>query len=301
MRKLLTIGFIFMLIFSQSLKAQQPHMTDELREARLDSLLNEVIFDDDELSFLFGVKRSFQFLYFRSSFDSRTFFAGREIGVQQHNLSGQLYYLHSKGFYAGVSGAWYSQLDPGYRTTILTGGYSNSLKKMDFFRYRFSYDYFLFNNDDPEFDPLYSSGLNAGITLKSKSLGTRFDAYFLLGDDVGTSLSWDAFAYLDLVRLGTYDQIRLEPEVSLYFGSELVEYQLNEVIIDPVTNIGYDYYFEDAFGLMNLQLQLPLNIKYKRFDFEAAWIYNLPQTIGDGISYDESSFFRLSLGCILSL
>lgn len=301
MRKLITTGFVLVLIFTQGLKAQQPNMIDELREARLDSLLNEVFFDDDDLSYLFGLKKNFQFLYWRSSFDSRTFFAGREIGTQQHNLSGQLYYLHSKGFYAGVSGAWYSQLQPGYRTTILTAGYSKGLKKMDFFRYRLSYDYFFFNNDDPEFDPLYNSGLNAGISLKSKSLGTRFDAYFLLGDDVGTTLSWDAFAYVNLVRLGSYDQIRLEPEVSLYFGSELVEYQLNEVIIDPVTNIGYDYYYEDAFGLMNVQLQLPLNIKYKQFDFEAAWIYNVPQTMGDGISYDKSSFFRFSLGYILSL
>ena len=45
MRKLITTGFVLVLIFTQGLKAQQPNMIDELREARLDSLLNEVFFE----------------------------------------------------------------------------------------------------------------------------------------------------------------------------------------------------------------------------------------------------------------
>ncbi|MGQ7870577.1 hypothetical protein [Sunxiuqinia sp. sy24] len=301
MNRIFAIGVVLFLLVSPGLKAQQTDITEKLREARLDSILNEVIFDDDNLSYLFGLKKKFQFLYWRNNFDSRTFFAGREIGDQQYSLSGQLFYLHSIGFYAGIAGAWYSQLEPGYRTTVLTGGYSKSLKKMKFFRYRFSFDYFLFNNDDPDFAPLYNSGVDAGITLKSKNFGTRFDAYFLLGQEVATTLSWDLFSYLNLIRLGMYDKIRLEPEVSFYFGSELVEFQLNEVIIDPVTNMEYTTDYKDAFGLMNVQLQLPLTIKCKSFDFEAAWIYNLPRTMDEGLDYPDNSFFRFSIGYILNL
>lgn len=297
-----SILFLLLLLFSGNLEAQQnTDITESLREAKLDSLLNNVIFDDDNLGYLFGLKKNFQFLYWRSNFNSRTFFAGREIGDQQYSFSGQLFYLHSIGFYAGIAGSWYSQLDPGYRTTILTGGYSNSFNKLKFFRYRISYDYFLYNNDDPDFDPLYFSGVNTGITLKSKSLGTRFDSYFLLGDEVSTTLSWDFYGYLNVLRIGLYDKIRLEPEVSFYFGSELVEYQLNEVLVDPVTNEEYTSYYQDSFGLMNIQLQLPLSIKYKNFDFEAAWIYNIPQTMDEGLNYPETSSFRFSIGYIFSL
>lgn len=302
MKKLIYFLVLFVLIGS-SLKAQRSEVDvpDQLREARLDSILNSVLFDDDNLSYLLGIKKNFQFLYFRSNFDTRTFYAGREIGVEQYNLSSQLYYMHSIGLYAGVSGAWYSQLDPGYRTTVLTLGYSKGLKKKQFFRYRISYDHFIFNNDDPDYEPLYNGGLNTGITLKSKTLGTRMNYYLLLGKETGSSFSWDAYSYINLVRLGTYDKIRLEPQASFYFGSEAVEYQLSESLVDPLTNISYDSYYKDEFGLLNIQLQLPLKIKYKNFDFGAAWLYNIPQTRNEGFSYPQSSSFRFSIGYIFNL
>ena len=299
--KRVVVLLILVVFVGQVVKAQSTDITEKLREASIDSLLNDVILDDDYLNSLFKAKKNFQFLYWRSNYDSKTFFAGREIGDQQYSLSGQLFYMHSKGIYAGVSGAWYSQLDPGYRTTVLTVGYGNGLKKLKFFRYRLSYDYFLFNNDDPDFEPIYTSGLNTGITLKSKNLGTRMNLYFLLGKETGKNFSWDAYGYINVVRLRHYNKIRLEPQVSLFWGSEAVEYQLSEILIDPLTNMEYDSYYKDEFGLMNIQFQLPLSVKIKNFDFQASYIYNLPQTMNEGFSYPETSFFRISLGYIFSL
>lgn len=287
---------------AQALWAQQPtDIFDEVYTDRVDSLLNDVFFGDEEWSYLVEPRKHYQFLYWRSNFDSGTYFAGREIGEQQNNLSGQLYYLHSLGFYAGVSGAWYSQLDPGYRTTVLTAGYANGPQKMSFFRYRLAFDYFLYHDDDPDFDPAYSGGINTGMTLKSKHAGVRVDAYHLLGDDFKTSLTVDGYSSWRILRLGTYDRVSLEPEVSLFWGAELVEYQLNEVLIDPETNIIYDRYFEDTFGLMNIQLEIPLNIRYKQFDIEASWIHNFPHSMQDGLTYPESSFFRFSVGYLFNL
>ena len=200
-----------------------------------------------------------------------------------------------------MSGAWYSQLDPGYRTTVFSLGFSKALKKHKFFRYRLSYDYYLFNSGDVDYDPLYTSGANAGITLKSNSLGTRFNASFLLGKEVGTQLSWDFYGKIKLIKLGTYDNVSFDPEVSLYFGSEAVEFQLNEVLIDPETNMGYSSYYEDVFGLMNVQIELPLSVVYKSFDIEASWVHNFPQSMDDQIGYLESSFFRFSLGYFFNL
>lgn len=300
MKKIFLILFLAFLS-GQQLYAQKPESLDEARMARIDSLLNDLLFGEDVSAYAQGLKQNFQFLYFRANYDTKTYFAGREIGNDQYNLSGQLFYMHSNGIFAGVSGSWYSQLDPGYRTTVLTLGYGKGLKNAKFLRYRFSYDYYLFNNDDPDFDPLYTSGLNTGITLKSKSLGTRFDAAFLLGKEVSTQLSWDFYAYLNLVKLGKYDKIRLEPEVSLSFGTEAAAFSLSEVLVDPVTNDVYDTYYEDVFGLLNVQLILPLNITYRNFDFEVSYQYNLPRTQGDALSYPESSSFRLSLGYMFSL
>ncbi len=299
--KRLIIFLILTVFFIANLNAQKNEITDKLREARIDSLIDVIVFDDLETSTSPKLKKNYQFIYFRTNYNSKTFFAGREIGDQQYNLSGQLYYLHSKGIYAGVSGAWYSQLDPGYRTTVLTLGYGHGLKKLNFFRYRFSYDYFLFNNNDPNFKPLYNSGINTGITLKTKNTGTRGSVSLLLGKEIGTQITWDLYSYINLIKLGTYDRIRFEPELSFYFGSESVEYQLNEVIIDPVTNTEYSSYYKDVFGLLNIQFELPISINYKNFDFEAAWIYNMPRTQNKDLTYPDNSFFRISLGYIFKL
>jgi len=281
--------------------AQQPDILENEKISRIDSLLNDVLFGDDDLYSLFNQKQNFQFIYAGTNFNSKTYFAGREIGSDQYNISGQLYYMHSKGFFAGVSGSWYSQLDPGYRTTTLTAGFGRGLKKASFFRYRASFSYFMFNVDDPDFDPLYSSSLNAGITLKSKTVGTRLDGTLLMGQEVGQQLSWDVYAYLNLIKFGRFDYLRLEPEVSLFWGSEAAEFLLNEAYFDEITQTEISTYYKDVFGLLNIQLQLPLSLSWKSFDLEVSYNYNLPQTVSDSYGYPNSSYFRISLGYIFNL
>ena len=299
--KLFTFILFTFLFSSISLAQETDQITDRFEDARIDSLFNDLFYGDDGFFQVPTLKKNYELIYFRTNYDSRTFFAGREIGEQQYNLSSQLYYLHSRGIFLGMSGAWYSQLDPGYRTTVFSLGFSKALKKHKFFRYRLSYDYYLFNSGDVDYDPLYTSGANAGITLKSSSLGTRFNASFLLGKEVGTQLSWDLYGKIKLIKLGTYDNISFDPELSLYFGSEAVEFQLNEVLIDPETNLEYSSYYEDVFGLMNVQIELPLSVVYKSFDIEASWVHNFPQSMDDQIGYLESSFFRFSLGYFFNL
>ncbi len=274
---------------------------DKDRQMRIDSLFNDLFFGDDYFFTSDEIDLSYQLFYLRANYSSNTFYAGREIGVDQYNIGGQLYYLNSNGLFAGVSGVWYSQLDPEYRSTVLSLGYSKALKKANYFRYRLSYDYYLYNTAKIDYDPVYSSGLNAGITLKSKSVGARFDASFLLGKEVGTQLSSDLYGKLTLIKLGSYDRINIEPELSFFFGSEAVEYDLSEILIDPFTNEEYSTFYKDEFGLMNIQLEIPLNIIYKNFDVELAWTHNFPQTMDKNLEYKESSFFRFSIGYFLQL
>jgi hypothetical protein len=209
--------------------------------------------------------------------------------------------MHSGGFFAGVSGSWYSQLEPGYRTTTLNAGFGRSLKKASFFRYRASFSYFIFHVDDPDFDPLYTTSLNAGVTLKSKTLGTRLDGTLLMGQEVGKQISWDVYGYLNLVKFSRFDYLRLEPEVSLFWGSEAAEFLLSEAYFDETTQTEISTYYKDVFGLLNIRLQLPLSLSWKSFDLEVSYNYNLPQTIGDGSEYPASSYFRISLGHIFNL
>ena len=300
MKKLgLLIGLMMLVLVSVT--GQRTEILEGEHFARIDSLLNDVLFGDDDLADLFNAKQNFQFIYAGANFNSRTYFAGREIGSNQYNLSGQIYYMHSVGFFCGVSGSWYSELEPAYRTTVLSAGFGKGLKKLPFFRYRVSADYFLFHINDPDFDPMYKASLNAGFTLKSKTLGMRLDASALVGKEFGKQVSWNSYAYLYLARFGRFNYLRLEPAVSLFWGSEAAEFLLNEAYFDEVTQTEISSYYKDVFGLLNIQLQLPLNLSWKNFDLDISYNYNLPQTIGDGESYENSGYFRVSLGYIFSL
>ncbi|WP_159518286.1 hypothetical protein [Sunxiuqinia indica] len=296
-----TILVALILMFSFQLKAQKNELQEEIYENRLDSLIEDVVFGDDELSYLFGYKDNMQFLYMRSSYDSRTFYAGREIGESLYNMTGQLYYLNSNGIFAGLAGAWYDQIDPAYQMTVISLGYSKGMKKAKFFRYRASFDYYLYHNSDPDFDPTYSSGLNLGTTFKTKTIGTRLNASFLLGDDIGSHLSADVYAYLTLLKLNRFNKLRLEPELTFYFGSESVamaEYDnLGNLFADPLLSASYT----DKFGMMNTQLEIPLSLTYKGFDFEVSWTHNFPRSLDPNLLYPENSFVSFSVGYIFNL
>lgn len=299
MRKAVILLLLTFLSFQSN--AQRLDIMDKERVERVDSLLSDILFEDDDLMDLFDVKQNFHFLYLSSSWSNRTYYAGRENGDYQSNLSGQLYYMSSSGFFAGLSGSWYSQLDPNYRSTILTVGYGKGLKKHPFLRYRFSADYFLFHVNDPEFDPIYNSSFNAGITIKNQSLGTRFDGSLLVGQEVGQQFSWNTYGYVYLTKFGKYNYLRLEPEVSLFFGSEAAEFLLNEAYFDPSTNEEVDTFYRDVFTLLNTQLRLPISLNWGNFDMQLSYIYNIPRTVGDSESYPNTSYIRFSLGYIFSL
>ncbi|MCG8374717.1 MAG: hypothetical protein MI700_14335 [Balneolales bacterium] len=300
--KNLVVVFCFCVLGNFVFAQEEIEKVMESQLSRVDSVLNDFLSVEDEgILDLFSQQKNFQFLYFRTNYDNKTFYAGREIGDNQYNLSGQLFYMHSKGFYAGLAGAWYSQLDPGYRTTVMSFGYGKGLKKLKFLRYRASFDLYFYNNNDPDYDPVYTSSINLGTSLKSKVLSTRFDATFLLGKEIGTQLNWDIYSKITLLKFGKFNKLRIEPELSFYFGSETVEYDLSSYLQEYFGQDGSIYYYEDVFGLLNTQLSIPLTLSLGDFDFEASWTHNLPRSMNSAVDYPSSSLFSFSVGYIFSL
>lgn len=282
---------------------QQVHIQEKAGESiqseSLDSLIYEIFFGDDELNRILNKKENFHFLYFRSSYSTKTFYAGREIGTDQYNLIGQLYYLHSKGFYAGVSGAWYSQLDPRYRTTTLSIGYSRGLKKTNILGYRTSFNVFFFNIPAPDFDPDYNCSVNTGLTLRNNWLGTRLDGSLLLGKETGIQFFWSTYARVRLLRLNKLDKIQLEPQFGLFLGPEVVAEENSTTPEEYLDMVPVNY--RNIFGLLNTQVEIPLTISWKSFDFEFSWIRNFPHSLDKTVSYPQNNYFEFGIGYVLNL
>ena len=268
------------------------------QEDKIDAILDSMFFnaDDEILLMLAEMNRNHNFIYGRIGYDNKTVYAGREIGTDQYNLTGQLFYLNSIGLHLGVSGAWYSQMDPSYRSTVVSAGYSNGLGKNKVLRYRISYNRYFYNSDTSDYDPVFTGSVNAGVTLKAGPLGTRFDYSLLTGKEYGSQASADLFGNFTLFKIGKNTKFRILPEVSFYFGSETVEYERYSHLTDGLSQGEQNYVYEDRFGLMNTQLSMPLEISIGDLDLEVAYIYNINRSLDADYTYDNVSMISFSLG-----
>ena len=111
---------------------------------RIDSLLNDLIYNDTDPLIMPEKHVKFDFIYTGANFNSKTFYAGREISSNMYNISGHIYYYHSSGLFAGASGIWFDELTPSYSTTTLSTGFSKVLDKKKLFTFRTAYSHYLF-------------------------------------------------------------------------------------------------------------------------------------------------------------
>lgn len=304
MQRLFTTILVF-LSFTLAWAQQDSLKQDSLLNAAIDEMMTE---DGIDLYELFDGNTNFHFLYFGTTFNSKAMYAGQEIPYLDANLEEkalynggfQLYYFISNGLYFGASGGWYRDSDPGFKTSVVSLGYTNSPKKLSFFRYRMSYDRFIYLNMGADYQPTFSGDINLGSTFSYENIGARVDYTMLMGKDtLGHQLSLDVYARFKLLDLGGYDRVQFKPEISTFFASEIVEIEKGT---PPF--IEYDLYTD--WGLLNTQLILPISVSYKSFDFDLAFVYNYPTSLNPDLYipsdyYKTSYYFRFSLGYILKI
>ncbi len=285
--------FLVLINFSNLVQAQ---------ESRIDSLLNAYLFDGEDLDDMMVYSGKYQFLYSRMSYDSQTYFAGRDIGIEQYNLTGQLSWFHHSGFSLGAAAVYYSALDPKISTALLMAGYSGRFTKSSDYRYRLSYDRFFFPGSDLLAASSFNSSLSGGITIDKKVAGTRLDYSLLMGKEYGSQVSWDIYGDFKVLRLGKLNRVKFEPEVSVYLGSDKtiitqvgvvpgrfpVKYETTEVE-------------SEKFGWMNTELKLPVTISLGNFDFELGYNMNFPRSVATTEKLEVTSYFNFSIGYLLVL
>lgn len=264
---------------------------------RLDSLLNDVVWGDKAMMRLLDPPSAYCYLYGGVAGESKTMYAGRELEDNMIAMNGNLYFFHSSGFFAGATGTWYGEPGEGYSTTIATAGINTPLNTKKSLNFRASYSrYFYVETDSSDENP-FTNNLGAGISLRNKWIGGRLSLNLLFGQDFGMNLTPAIFSRLPVVRFGKYNKIQLEPELSLFIGSETVELEKVSGQQGTQTTIASD----DAYGLLNTQFYLPVCLYIGDFDLELGYSLNIPTTRDENITYPVSSYFSFSIGYLLPL
>ena len=159
------LQFYGLLLFSLATSfcsyAQEENLED------IDGLIDELFFYDQQfLDELIEGGLTYNFLYTSVSYNTNTFFSGRDSGTDQFNIIPQVSYYHSSGFNASISGIYYQNFAPAWDFTSVSVGYFNTIGKQKNFNYNLGYTHFFYSDDFDDFTN--SIDLSVGIRNKKK-------------------------------------------------------------------------------------------------------------------------------------
>ena len=298
MKKIIVAIFLFLAI-SQA-HAQEPPATSK----NVDFFIDELLLEEESINDLIASLVHFQFLYFSVNYNSATYFSGRDIDLDQFNITPQISYMHSKGFYASLSGIYYSEFIPHWDVTKATVGFGKSFGKNKIWSYYASASAFLYSND---LDNLYNSTVNGGIGIhtKKRTLGTQISGSYYFGS--GTSYQIVSSSYANLYLLKTKKhKLKLRPQLSIITGTQIVDLTAGSLSKEVLTKETIEteetpILQSSAYSLINTQLNIPLQYSIQSFDFEIGYNLNFPSEIGLETDLKNTSFFNFGVGYLLNI
>jgi hypothetical protein len=286
MKKYFTL--FFLIISINWLLAQEP----PVKEKQVNEVLDELFMEDELLDELIASLSKFQFLYISLNFNSDTYFSGRDIGIDQYNLSPQISYIHSNGFFASLSGTYYSEFNPNWDVTNATIGYGKSIGKQKLLKYFIAYSKYFYIND---FDYDFTNSLNIGLGIKNKNntIGTQLSGALLFGNSQSYQIVLRNYAQINILKTKN-NSLRFRPQLSFITGEQTVE--LDQ--IDAQTGISI---MSNSFRLINTQLNFPLQYSHKSFDIELGYTLNFPNALSSEGNLSSTNFINFTFAYLIDL
>ena len=285
---------IWLLLFTVAttinLIAQEPEKDE------IDILLDELFFNEQQLiDDILDSFNTYNYIYTNLSFNSNTFFSGRESEVNQYNIVPQISYYSSSGFNVSVSGIYYETFNPNWDFTNVSIGYYKATGKKKLFHYNVGYSRYFYSNGWDTFTN--SINLNLGLRNKKKTLGTKLSTSYLFGTDQSFQIVSSTYANAIISRTKNH-VLKFRPQISFLIAQQTIALAQ----IDPLdTNSVVEYEYNDIFELLNTQVNLPLTLSTKSWDFELGYNINFPSPVESESNLDPTSFFNISIGYLIDL
>lgn len=272
------------------------HAQELTKEKEIDDLIDELFMEDEAINELTASLNNSQFLYISTTFNSDTYFSGRDIGIEQYNITPQITYAHTNGIFAGLSGIYYSEFVPKWDVTVATVGFGKNIGKKKLFKYAVSYSkYFYADNINNIYTNTFNIGL--GIRNKKRNMGTQLSGSYLFGEDQSFEIASRSFVDFNLLQRHN-SSLKFKPQLNIIAGKQTIELAR---IVNQSGQLLTEYVQNDVFDLINTQINLPLLYSTNSFDFEAGYNINFPNAIGDESNLKNTGFFNFSVGYLIDL
>ncbi len=281
---------LFMAATAVNIYAQEP------KEDETDLLLDELFFNNQQ--FMNDILDSFStnnFIYTNVSFNSNTFFSGRDSGIDQFNIVPQISYYSNSGFNISVSGIYYETFSPQWDFTNIALGYYNTLGKNKLINYNVGYTRYFYANGLDAFTN--SIDLSLGIRNKKRTLGTKLATSYLFGTDQSFQIVSRTYANVAIARENDFT-LKFRPQISFLMAQQTTALEQLNTIGDVTT---MEYIYNDIFDLLNTQINIPLILVTKSWDFELGYNINLPNRVETEPNLLTTSFINLSVGYLIDL
>lgn len=257
--------------------------SQEIDDLLLDSLIDDLFFEEERfIDEMLESVNKYNFLYTTITYNSNTYFAGRNYDIDQCNFMPQMTYFNSKGLNISVAGVCYSEFEPKWAYTYGSLGYSDYFGKNDALNMGIAYSRYIYTDG---WDTLTNSlDFNIGIRNKKRYVGTKLSGSFLFGNDQSFQLISRSYLNIPLMKKKKLS-LKFRPQFNMLFAEKTVLIQ--------------EIYTAEYFGLLNTQINIPLNIYTRSFDFEIGYNINFPIPHETETDLGANGFFRFSIGWIL--
>ena len=263
-------------------------------DQEIDSLLDELFFNDAQMvDDLLNSINEYDFIYTTVTYNSNTFFAGRDSGVDQLNIIPQISYYSSSGFNASITSAYYEKLDPNWDFVGLTAGYGNAIGKKKIGHYNIGYSRYFFSDGFDEFNN--SIDASVGVRNRNRTFGVLGGVSYLFGSEQSFQISARVYGNFTLTRGSGY-ALKFRPQVNFLVAEQAISF-----IIPPRNGNPPRLITSEQFTLLNTQINIPISYTSSSWDFELGWNLNLPSEIDNEPNLNSTNFFTLTVGYLIDL
>ncbi|MEE9408656.1 MAG: hypothetical protein V3V28_11350 [Polaribacter sp.] len=207
----------------------------------------------------------------------------------------QVSYYHFSGFNASISGIYYETFAPNWDFISVSAGYFNTIDKKKNITYNLGYTKYFYSDGYDGFTN--SIDLSLGMRNKKRTLGTNVSASYLFGSDESYQLVSSSFVNLTLKKTSNY-ALRLRPRLNFIIAKQNIT--ISRIVSVAGSSVLRTFNF-DVFDLLNTQLNIPLSLSLKSWDFELGYNINLPNALVNESDLKNTSYFNLSIGYLFDL
>jgi len=291
----LELSLIWLLLFTVATTVSSyGQVTND--EDEIDILLDELFFNDQQfIDEILDSFNTYNFIYTNISFNSNTFFSGRDSGIDQFNLVPQISYYSSSGFNMSVSGIYYETFEPNWDFTNVYFGYYNALGKNKQFTYSAGYTRYFYSDGWDTFTN--SIDLSVGLRNKKRTIGTKLGASYLFGTDQSFQLVSSSYGKINISKQKNFS-LKLIPKLNFILAQQTIAL---EQLVGQGDQVTTEFVYNDIFDLLNTQINIPLSLTTKSWDFELGYNINFPSALESESDLKTTSFFNISIGYLIDL